>query len=98
MDTTTKMFYIALQDNEFANILSVISDIYTNSVTTRTIEKAKSIENSFLEYWNENQWIRFVAGFNIENIEQKDIDWMKNEIKDEFNEVENKETKNGTKM
>ena len=87
MDTTTKMFYIALQDKEFANILSVISDVYTNTVTEKTIEKAKSIENSFLEYWVENQWIRFIAGFNVENIEEKDVEWMKKEIKEEFDEV-----------
>ena len=91
MGTTTKMFYIALQDKEFANILSIISDVYTNTVTEKTINKAKTIEHSFLEYWNENQWIRFIAGFNVENMEEKDVEWMKNEIKDEFEEAKEKE-------
>jgi len=62
MDTTTKMFMIVAKDKETARIMSVILDFYLDKVDKKTLNNAKDIENSFVEYWKENDWIRYVAG------------------------------------
>jgi hypothetical protein len=87
MDTTTKMFVIAAKDKEFAKILSVVLDFYTNEVDEKTVQKARDIENEFIEYWQGSTWIRFVAG-----ICGKPDEWHTKYgiemIEEEFNEKE----------
>ena len=74
MDTTTKMFMIAAKDKEFAKIMSVILDFYLNKVDKKTLNNAKDIENSFVEYWQENDWIKYVAGIvTIDEYTKKEV-------------------------
>lgn len=90
MDTTSKMFYIAAQDEDYLPVLSVMCDLMMNKMDKNTIKNARKIEVNFPDLWNENQWLRMVGGSNLKNSDKKWIEYLRKEMEDEFNEKKEK--------
>lgn len=86
MDTTTKMFYTGMTSKGFNKCMFVLADIMSGKANKKTIELASEIETLFPLYWQENQWIRMVAGST--KMDKCWVKYLQNEIKEEFMEVE----------
>ena len=84
MDTTTKMMYIAMTEKGFDKCMLVMSEILNGKANKKTIETACEIEFAFPLYWQENQWLRMVAGST--KMDKKWVKYLQNEIKEEFAE------------
>ena len=84
MDTNTKLIYtIATENINMVKVMSVISDIMLNKVNEKTTDLLVEIREGFPEYWENNQWIRYLAG--VSDIENKGfIESVLKEIKEEF--------------
>lgn len=90
MDTTTKMLVVANKDVEFGKVMYVLSAIMSGNESKKVQKIAKSLEFSFNNYWNENNWLKMFAGSKT-----LDVGWMneiRKEIKSEFEEVEDGNT------
>jgi len=88
MDTTTKMFYSAIQDDVFTTLLLVMLDVKNKQVTSLTIGKAKSVTGFFSELGESNTWLQMVAGTNPEGLDDLWMTRLKEELDSEFLETE----------
>ena len=84
MDTTTKMFFAATMDDVYLEFLSVLIDVRMKKVTKETIEIAKKIETSFPDLFDANNWLKIVAGTNVDNIDDDWKSFLNGEVKEEF--------------
>lgn len=84
MDTTTKMFFVATMDDVYLEFLSVLIDVRMKKVTKETVEIAKKIETSFPDLFDTNNWLKIVAGTNVDNIDDDWKSFLNGEVKEEF--------------
>jgi hypothetical protein len=85
MDTTTKMIALGITDEmEFGKTVFILSSILTGNVTKKTQKLAKSLEFTFSNYWEQNQWLRMFA--SGKTIDDSWLEEIRKEIKKELKE------------
>ena len=92
MDTTTKMLVVGANNKNFAKAMFVLSSIMTNNISLETYEEAQKLEESFTDYWKENNWLRMFANTTeFFWFDEEYLDGIRKEIRSEFLEEEKSE-------
>jgi len=88
MDTTTKMFYVASKDKCYAALLYVISNVQLGIINKKVVDMAILAMNAFPEIEEANQWLRMVGGTNVHHCTESYIEYVQQEMMDEFLDFE----------
>ena len=88
MDTTTKMFYAATMDKVYLDFLSVLIDVRRKEINADTVSLAKKIESDFVDLFDANNWLKIVAGTNVENNDAEWKTFLSDEVHKEFLDFE----------
>lgn len=84
MDTTTKMIVVANNETEFGKAIYVLSAIMSGNQNKKVQKVAKSLEFTFSNYWEENDWLKMFAG--SKSLDEEWMNKIRQEIKSEFQE------------
>lgn len=84
MDTTTRMIVVANNDIEFGKAIYVLSAIMSGNQNKKVQKVAKSLEFTFSNYWEENDWLKMFAG--SKSLDEEWMNKIRQEIKSEFQE------------